>query len=90
MKAEITFSQVWYNASLLNFFFRTQAKETLEQLMNATADSEVVVLDSVEEYAEMNDFTLDDIEEMFYEETLQELACDFRIDLLPDYEEDND
>lgn len=34
MKASITLEQLWFNATLLNFFFRKQAKETLEELAN--------------------------------------------------------
>ncbi len=87
MKAEITFSQVWYNPSLLNFFFRSQAKATLEELMNKTTDSEAVVLGSVEDYANCNFLGLDEIEEMFYNDSIEELANEFGIEL---YEENED
>lgn len=33
MKATITLQQLWFNATLLNFFFRKQARETLEELV---------------------------------------------------------
>lgn len=34
MKVTITLQQLWFNATLLNFFFRTQAIDTLEEIMD--------------------------------------------------------
>lgn len=33
MTAELTFSELYWNASLLNFFFRSQAREEFEEVM---------------------------------------------------------
>lgn len=33
MKATITLQQLWFNATLLDFFFRKQARETFEELV---------------------------------------------------------
>lgn len=86
MKAEITIEQVWYNHSLMNFFFREQAEKTLETFLDNVEDTGAA-LDCIEDYAEMHDLTLDDIEEMFYEDSVEELADEFGIELEEDEEE---
>ncbi len=80
MKAEITFSQVWWNRSILSFFFRSQAENTLNELMERAEEPDNA-LNCVENYAEENDCTLDDIEEIFYNDTLEEIAEEFGIEL---------
>lgn len=83
MKAEVTFSQVYYNGSLLNFFFRTQATETLRDLL-ARVDDTDDALDTIEDYATDYEYEIDDIEEMFYGDTVEELADRFGIEIEPD------
>ena len=87
MKAEITFSQVLYNPSLLNFFFRSQAERTLVNLIEKV-DCTQDALEKIEEYANDNDYDLDAIEEMFYKESVEELAKDFGIEIEEEEEEE--
>lgn len=81
MKAEITFSQLWYNPSILGFFFRSQSEKTLEELMNRTSLSSDAVCDSIDTYADNYEVDLDTIEEMFYNDSIEELAEEFEIEL---------
>ena len=34
MKASITLEQLWFNTTILDFFFRRHAKDTLEELLD--------------------------------------------------------
>lgn len=85
MKAEITFSQLWWNHSLLNFFFRSQSEKTLNELMERRASGYAEdVCEVIEDYADSNGYDLDDIEEMFYsfgDGSVEELAEEFGIAL---------
>lgn len=80
MKAEITFREIWSNPSVRNFFFRDQSEETLQELCRRAEDWEDA-LDLIEDYAEVNFLFLDDIEEMFYVDEVEELASEFHIKL---------
>lgn len=79
MKAEITFSQLWYNPSILGFFFRSQSENTLEELMRRTSLSSDDVCDRIDTYADNYEIDLDTIEEMFYNDSIEELAEEFGI-----------
>lgn len=87
MKAEITFHQLYWNKSLLNFFFRTQAEETMEELVHKAKDWQNAV-ESIEAYCDANEITVDDLEEIFYGELVEDIAEMFGIEL--DQEEDED
>ena len=76
MKAEITFSQLWENESLMSFFFREQSIRTLDELMEKVADK-MAAINAIEVHAEINDYSVDDVEEMFYEYSVEELADEF-------------
>lgn len=89
MKAEITMGQAWYNPSVMNFFFRSQAERTLKEFLDKVEDTDAA-LDRIEDYAEEHDLTLDDIEEMFYGETLKELSEDFDIPFIDEEDEDDE
>lgn len=80
MKADVTFSQLYWNSSLMNFFFRDQSSRTVEEMM-ASAQNKTEALDRIDGYANDNDLSLDDIEEMFYEDSVEELAKEFDIKL---------
>ena len=88
MKAEITFSQVWANPSVRNFFFREQSEDTLQELSRRAEDWEDA-LERIEKYANNYDYELDEIEEMFYDYTVEDLADEFEIDLYEEEEEDD-
>lgn len=89
MTAEITFSQLWANPSLLGFFFRKQSEWTLRDLMDRAVDSEKAC-EAIDDYAEMNGYDLDAIEELFYEEPAGRVADECGIELAGEGDEDGD
>lgn len=86
MKAEVTFSELWQNESLMSFFFREQSIRTLDELMKKVADKRDAI-NAIEVHAEFSDYSVDDVEEMFYEYTVEELAREFDLELESDDEE---
>lgn len=81
-------SQLWFNPSILGFFFTTQASETLSNLLDRCEDSELA-LDQIEDYANGCDMDADELGDMFHEMTVEELAGEIGIDLT-DEDEDED
>ena len=69
MKAEITLSNCYYNKSLMNFFFRSQAVQTLEELLNEVEEDIKQISNNVEDYT--ND--LDELEELLYNESVEDI-----------------
>lgn len=69
MKAEITFSQLKANNSLMSFFFRKQAQTTFEELLDSVQESSAEVFSSMESYAD----DLDNIEDVLYSESLEDI-----------------
>lgn len=90
MKAEITIDQVYYNETLFDFFFRKQSQRTLEELLERAKGENIETLDMIDEYADTMEITLDDIEEMFYHEGVEELAEEMGIEIEEDEEEDEE
>ena len=80
MKAEVTFSELWQNESLMSFFFREQSIRTLDELMEKVADKRDAI-NSIEVHAEISDYSVDDVEEMFYEYSVKELAEEFGLQI---------
>lgn len=89
MKAEITFSQLYWNHSLMNFFFRDQAERTLNDLMDRAVDKPGAI-EAVEEYADTYDYDVDAIEEMFYDESVESLAEEFGIEIEPNEDDEEE
>ena len=87
MKAEITFSQVYWNLSLMNFFFRSQSENTLNELLERSADKRTAI-EKIDDFAEFNDYDLDELEEDFYNDSVAELAERFGIELNEEEEEE--
>lgn len=79
MKAEVTISNIYWNNSLSNFFFRKQALSTLEELVKRSAMSGQDTLDALDNATE--DMDVDDVEEMFYSESVEYCADEFGIEL---------
>ena len=75
MKAEITVSNLYYNNSLMNFFFRTQAVESFKELIEAVNESNAEIFENIESYSD----NLDEIEELFYNESISDLAEIFNL-----------
>lgn len=86
MKADVTISNIYWNKGLANFFFREQSMETLEALVNNVSVSNEDALETIEEEAEVNEWSLDDVEEMFYNDDLHTLADRFCLRLDSDEE----
>ena len=84
MKAEITISNLYYNNGLMSFFFRTQSKNTFEELIDKVSEDKKTVFDAIEAYSD----DLDEIEEMFYNDSVDELRETFCLTLEEDEEED--
>ena len=70
MKAELTIKQLYYNASIMNFFFRTQAENTFNELIEKCTESNDEIFNAMENYSD----DLDDVEEMFYNDSIEEIA----------------
>lgn len=68
MKANVSISQIYYNASLSDFFFRTQAETTFNELCNRAKD-----LDDLFDAIENTYDDLDDFEEVLYNDTTPEI-----------------
>lgn len=85
MKAEVTMSLIWFNKSLSNFFFRDQALSTLEELMRRSTMNGAETLDALDEATD--DMDIDDVEEMFYSESVEYCAEEFGIELKEEEDE---
>lgn len=79
MTANVTISNLYWNNSLADFFFRTQANYTLNELVERSFMGSQLTLKALDEQTE--DADLDDIEEMFYSDSVEEIANHFDIDL---------
>lgn len=79
MKAEVTMSQIWFNNSLSDFFFRDQAYNTLEELVKRSTMSGQDTLDALDEATD--DMDIDYVEETFYSESVEYCADEFDIEL---------
>lgn len=86
MKAEVTFSELYWNEALISFFFRKQSIRTLDELMEKVADKRDAI-NAIEVHAEISGYSVDDVEEMFYEYTVEELAREFDLELESDDED---
>lgn len=79
MKAEITISSIYWNESFSNFFFRHQAKKTLEELVERSTSSDRETIETLDDATDGID--IDEVEEMFYSESVECCADWFGIKL---------
>ena len=77
MKAELTIKQLYYNSSIINFFFRTQSENTFSELFEAVEEPQSEVFEAIENYSE----DLDEVEELFYNESIPDLCEIFGLTL---------
>ena len=70
MKAELTIKQLYYNASVMNFFFRNQSENTFNELIEKCPESNDEIFNAIENYSD----DLDEVEEMFYNDSIEEIA----------------
>lgn len=88
MKAEVTISNIYWNKSLSNLFFRDQAYKTLEELVSRSTMSGQDTLNALDEATD--DMDIDDVEETFYSESVEHCADEFDIELEEEEDEDDD
>jgi len=86
MKAEVIISNIYWNKSLSDFFFRDQAYKTLEELVKRSATSGQDTLDALDEATD--DMDIDDVEETFYSESVEHCADEFGIELEDEEDEE--
>jgi len=92
MKANITLSQLYWNKSLMDFFFRQQSQNTLDDLLNEIEESKSEAIDIIENVVE-NEFDGDDLdllEETLYVSTVPELCDIFGLTLKDNEDEDEE
>lgn len=85
MKAELTIKQLYYNASIMNFFFRTQSENTFNELIEKCEESNDAIFNAVENYSD----DLDTIEEMMYDDSIEEIAEALGLTIEEEEEEEN-
>lgn len=85
MKTEITIKQLYYNSSIMSFFFRTQAENTLNELLEKCTESNNEIFDAIENYSD----DLDEIEGLFYNKSLEDIAEELRLTIEKEEEEEN-
>ena len=82
MTAEITMSQLHWNPSVMGFFFRRQAIKSYEEFISHYDTQDVI--DAIG-----NNFCdLDEVEEMFYDDSMEEIAERLGLPLLVESDED--
>lgn len=69
MKAQLTLENCYYNNSLINFFFRSQAVKTLEELLNEVEEDINQISNKADEYTD----DLDELEELLYNESIEDI-----------------
>ena len=90
MKIEISFKSLYSNYHLYNYFFREQSQHTLEDLIYFAKVDEHSVFGAIDSYAEQNDCDIDDIDEMFYEDSVEEIARNLSLELKEEEEEEEE
>ena len=90
MKIEISFKSLYSNYHLYNYFFREQSQHTLADLIYFAKVDEHSVLDAIDSFAWQNDYDIDAIEEMFYEDSVEEIAKKIGIETNEEEEEEED
>ena len=90
MKAEITFKQLFWNESLMNFFLREQSRRHLDELFNRASCSGMHLEGIISDYVEENDIDADGLDELLYDYSVEELAEEFGIELIEDKDKDED
>ena len=82
MKADVTMQQVWYNTGLLHFFFRQQAIDTLEELLNRSIYDWDTTLNIIDGQSDEDSMDLSEIEEYCYNDSVEDVAERFSINLI--------
>lgn len=86
MIADITIEELYWNGPVMHFFWRDQAITTLEELIKRSQSSADETLGSL--VAATVDDDIDDVEENFYEKSVEDLADMYDIELINNNDED--
>ena len=70
----------------MKFFFSEQSIRNLDELLKKVADKWAAI-NTIEDHAELNNYSVDDVEEMFYEYSVEELAEEFGLQIESEEEE---
>lgn len=73
----------------MNFFFRTQSENTLNALLDRANDRKEAI-ETIDSYAEENYDDLDELEDLFYEDTVETIAELMGIELHEEEEEEEE
>lgn len=89
MRIEISFKSLYFSKRLYYYFFCEQSRDTLEDLIYFSKVDTHAVLGAIDYYAEQNDYDINDIDEMLYNESVENIAKKIGIELKEeeDYEE---
>lgn len=79
MKVEITFRDLSNCESVRNYFWRTQSQQTLEELIERSVKDREDTLNALDE--QLGEYNMFDVEESFYQDSVEELAEQFNIEL---------
>jgi len=70
MKIDIIISEIYNNHGLLKYFFRPQAQTEFNELFENVEESESEVFQAIENYSD----DLNEVEEMFYNDSREEIC----------------
>lgn len=90
MRIEISFEALYISQRLYYYFFREQSRDTLEDLIYFSKVDMRSVFGAIDSYAEQNNYDIDDIEEMFYNESVEDIAKEIDIELEEEEEEEDE
>ena len=90
MRIEISFKSLYFSKRLYYYFFSEQSRDTLEDLIYFSKVDTHSVLGAIDSYAERNDYDINDIDEMLYNASVENIAKEIGIELKEDDEEEEE
>lgn len=90
MKIEISLESLYLSQRLYNYFLREQSRDTLDDLISASNLDRHHLFELIESYAEQNNYDIDDIDEMLYNESVEKIAKEIGIELKEEEEEEEE
>lgn len=82
MNAQLSISDLYYNKSLLNFFFRAQSENEFNNLFDSVEEDTEEVFNAIDSYSD----DLDCIEEMFYNDSIEEIISNLGLTAIEEEE----
>ena len=90
MKFETSLGSVLNYEPLRKHFFRNQSIRTLNDLIDQVHGLKCDIVYCIECYCEENNFDSDALDEMLYNESVEDLANEFRLELMEKEEEEEE